>query len=88
MYLRVCSMFSCDQRFPYMFINLSLPPAPQTTLLHLASHHNLMSLARHLVTLPGVHLALYLPDEQGFTPMDVARNVGNMDIMKLFTATL
>jgi hypothetical protein len=62
--------------------------APQSTLLHLASRHNLESLAKHVVTLPQVDLALCLPDEQGFTPLDIARDVGNLEILKLLTCAL
>jgi hypothetical protein len=64
------------------------PRAPRFTLFHLASHHNLMCLAKHLVTLPQAILSLCLHDEQDLTPVDIARDSGNKKMLKILTSTL
>ena len=72
----------------FMYTHTHTHTAPQTTLLHLASTHHLISLAKHLITIPRVDSLLCLPNEEGFTPVEIARNKGNEEMLKVLTCAL
>ena len=58
----------------------------QNNLLHLASQHGLTALAQYLTTLPGASQAVCQPNEQGLTPVDVAREKGYEKIVEVFSS--
>ncbi|XP_069046763.1 A-kinase anchor protein 13 isoform X3 [Lepisosteus oculatus] len=58
-------------------------PSPQETLLHFAARRGLWRLALFLLQQPGGRAALRLPNRQGATPVDVARQRGNCRVEEL-----
>ncbi|KAM4578693.1 rho guanine nucleotide exchange factor 28-like [Fundulus diaphanus] len=92
------SRWAMDRKVALAMANLDIPPkwnvlgsqhgnecSPRECPLHLAVRWGLYRLAELFLCQPGGLMAVSLPNEEGVTPLQLAQNTGNTEILELLT---
>ncbi|XP_028313645.1 rho guanine nucleotide exchange factor 28-like isoform X3 [Gouania willdenowi] len=92
------SRWALDRRVALAMANLDIPhnwnvlgrhsrdePSPRESPLHLAVRWGLCRLAELLLCQPGGLMAVSLPNEEGVTPLQLAHETGNSEILELLS---
>ncbi|MBN3320922.1 ARG28 factor, partial [Atractosteus spatula] len=83
------TMAMANFEFPYTWNILGSQageePKPRESLLHLAVRLGLISLSQFLLCQPGGLMALSLPNEEGVTPLQLAKQSGHQALVELLT---